>query len=69
MRDAIIAAAGALLVAVLNELRATLRARQADRDRKEALARARADRFFDAMSDEPCGPDCPVCGDQQRGED
>lgn len=37
MTEAIAAAAGALLVAVLNEFRAQLRARQADRDRAEAL--------------------------------
>jgi hypothetical protein len=33
--DSFWAAAGALLVAVLNEVRAHLRARQADRDREE----------------------------------
>jgi len=40
MRDALLTAAGALLVAVLNELRAQLRAREANRDRAEQLARA-----------------------------
>jgi hypothetical protein len=42
MRDTLVAAAGALLVAALNELRASLRARQADRDRRERLAAALA---------------------------
>lgn len=40
MRDALLTAAGACLVAVLNEVRASLRARQADRDRREALIAA-----------------------------
>jgi hypothetical protein len=40
MRDALLTAAGACLVALLNELRAQLRAREADRDRAEQLARA-----------------------------
>jgi hypothetical protein len=40
MRDLVLAAAGALLVAVLNEMRASIRARQADRDRREQLAAA-----------------------------
>jgi hypothetical protein len=35
VRDALLTAAGATLVAVLNELRASIRARQADRDRRE----------------------------------
>lgn len=39
VRDAILTAAGALLVAVLNELRARLRAREADRDRRAAIER------------------------------
>jgi hypothetical protein len=39
--DSLWAALGALLVAVLNELRAHLRAKQADRDREE---RRRCDR-------------------------
>ncbi len=42
MRDHLAAAAGALLVAALNELRASLRARQADRDRSERIAAALA---------------------------
>jgi hypothetical protein len=37
------AAIGALLVAALNERRASIRARQADDDRREALARAAAE--------------------------
>jgi hypothetical protein len=37
------AAIGALLVAALNERRASIRARQADADRREALARAAAE--------------------------
>jgi len=44
LRDAILTAAGALLVAVLNELRARARARQADADRAERIAAARAER-------------------------
>jgi hypothetical protein len=40
--EVLAAAAGAALVAALNEVRATLRARQADRDRREALASAAA---------------------------
>jgi hypothetical protein len=40
MRDALLTAGGALVVAVLNELRAQLRARQADRDRAERIASA-----------------------------
>ncbi len=40
MTDLLMAAAGALVVAVLNELRASIRARQADRDRREQLATA-----------------------------
>jgi hypothetical protein len=40
MRDALLTAAGATLVALLNEVRATLRAREADRDRRDAIARA-----------------------------
>lgn len=40
MRDALLTAAGACLVAGLNEVRAQLRARQADRDRREALIAA-----------------------------
>ncbi len=39
MTDAVAAALGAVLVAALNELRAQLRARQADADRREALQR------------------------------
>lgn len=40
MKDALLAAGGAAAVAALNELRAQLRARQADRDRREALIAA-----------------------------
>lgn len=43
MRDALLTAAGAAAVALLNELRASLRARQADRDRREHLAWALAE--------------------------
>ncbi len=42
MRDALLTAAGAAAVALLNELRASLRARQADRDRRERYAWALA---------------------------
>ncbi len=40
MRDALLTAAGACLVALLNEIRAQLRAREANRDRAEQLQRA-----------------------------
>jgi hypothetical protein len=40
VRDAILTAGGAALVAALNELRAWLRARQADRDRIRLVAAA-----------------------------
>jgi hypothetical protein len=53
MRDLILAAAGALLVAVLNELRASIRARQADRDRREQLAAALQLRRMDHQGDPP----------------
>jgi hypothetical protein len=64
------AAAGALLVAVLNELRASLRARQADRDRSELAALARAERTVastsartcDGVSCSPGGPSGGGCG-------
>lgn len=52
MRDALLTAAGALLVAVLNELRARARARQADIDRAAALrdaARAAAQETTDRL--------------------
>ena len=38
MRDALLTAAGATLVAALNELRASIRARQADRDRRKLVS-------------------------------
>ncbi len=53
MRDLILAAAGALLVAVLNEMRASVRARQADRDRREHLAAALQLRAMDHQGDPP----------------
>jgi hypothetical protein len=40
MRDALLTAAGACLVAILNEIRAQLRAREANRDRAERIAAA-----------------------------
>lgn len=40
MGDAVLAASGALLVAALNEWRASIRARQADADRREQLLAA-----------------------------
>lgn len=40
MRDTLLAAGGALLVAVLNEARAQVRARAAARDRRDALIAA-----------------------------
>jgi hypothetical protein len=53
MTDLLMAAAGALLVAVLNELRASIRARQADRDRREQLAAALQLRSIDHQGDPP----------------
>ncbi len=59
MRDTLLAAGGAVLVAGLNELRAQLRAREADRDRREALSRARV---CDGFSCSPGGSDHGGCG-------
>lgn len=58
MRDALLTAAGAMLVALLNELRAQLRARQADRDRREALIAAalRRSTFLESIEEEPTDP-------------
>jgi hypothetical protein len=53
MRDLVLAAAGALVVAVLNELRASVRARQADRDRREQLATALQLRRTDHQGNPP----------------
>ena len=44
MRDALLTAAGAAAVAFLNEVRASLRARQADRDRRERIEWAESER-------------------------
>ncbi len=60
MRDAILTAAGAALVAALNEVRASLRARQADRDRRQFLARAFAEGSRDGLA--PCGHWRGSCG-------
>jgi hypothetical protein len=64
------AAAGALLVALLNELRASLRARQANRDRSDLAALARAEQHrsslagagCDAGKGSPGGPSGGGCG-------
>jgi hypothetical protein len=53
--DAVIAAAAALLVAALNELRAQLRSRQADRDRAERLADAASAAVLEERRSRPRG--------------
>jgi len=60
MDSTLAAAAGALLVALLNEARAQLRARQADRDRVELDELVRA--ACDGVSCSPGGRSAGGCG-------
>jgi hypothetical protein len=66
MIEAVAAAAGALLIAILNELRANVRAREADRDRKlreSAVRGRRRDRGpCDGVSCSPGGRSGGGCG-------
>ncbi len=62
MPDELWGALGALLVAVLNELRASVRARAADRDRSELWRPREPVRTCDGVSCSPGGRDHGGCG-------